>query len=123
MNSLRVLIIEDQRDASNALAMLLTDWGHEVLAAYSGPVGVEVAGAWLPRVVLCDIALPGLSGLEVARELRRNETTATVALVAMTGLGPDMERRAIDHGFDHFLAKPVDPELLKRILEHLGNGG
>jgi two-component system OmpR family response regulator len=120
MNSLRVLIIEDHREASNALALLLTGWGHEVLAAFSGPVGVQVAAAWSPRVVLCDIALPGLSGLEVARELRGNQVTAGVTLVAITGLGSDMERRAIQSGFDHFLAKPVDPELLRRLLEELG---
>jgi CheY-like chemotaxis protein len=116
MNKLRVLVIEDHRDTSNALGKLLAEWGYEVLAAFSGTVGIEVAATWLPNAILCDIALPGLSGLEVACELRRNPLTDGITLVAMTGLGGDVERRALESGFDYFVPKPIDPEMLTQLL-------
>jgi CheY-like chemotaxis protein len=66
----RVLIIEDNRDAADSLRLLLEMLGHDVRAAYTGPEGVEAASAWRPDAVISDIGLPGLNGYEVARRLR-----------------------------------------------------
>ena len=69
---LRVLVVEDNRDAADSLVMLLEVFGYDVTVAYTGPSGVEAAAAWGPDAVVCDIGLPGLDGYGVARALRRN---------------------------------------------------
>ncbi len=114
---LRILIVEDNRDAADSLRMLLQLSGHEVTAAYTGPEGVEKARSWRPDVVLCDIGLPGLDGYGVATELRRDPSTAKVNLIALTGYGREEDRqRARQAGFNHHLTKPVDPNDLQSLL-------
>ena len=113
----RILIIEDNRDAADSLELLLRVLGHEVRVAYTGPDGVELAGNWLPEVVLSDIGLPGLDGYGVARALRLNPATARVRLIAVTGYGSETDRRlALEAGFDHHLTKPVDHEVLLSLI-------
>src|SRR5207253_350027 len=107
---LRILVVEDNRDAAESLRIMLRLFGHEVEVAYSGPAGVETATAWRPEVVLCDIGLPGLDGYGVARELRQNPGTATARMIAVTGYGGEEDRqRSREAGFDLHLTKPVDP--------------
>jgi signal transduction histidine kinase len=114
---LRVLVVEDNRDAADSLRMLLEWYGYEVTVAYSGPDGVTVAEQWQPDVVLCDIGLPGLDGYGVASRLRRNPSTAKAHLIAVTGYGAeDDQRRSREVGFDAHLVKPVDPDALQGIL-------
>ena len=114
---LRILVVEDNRDAADSLRMLLELLGHQVTVAYSGPDGVNMAGEWNPDVVLCDIGLPGLNGYGVASELRRNPVTARAHLIAVTGYGQEEDRRrAHEAGFDHHLTKPVDPSELQPLL-------
>lgn len=112
----RVLIVDDNIDAADSLAVLLELKGHECQTAYDGHCVLEVARAFLPEVVLLDLGLPGLSGFEVARRLRAELGTALL-LVAVTGQGqPEDRERAHDAGFDHHLLKPVDIKTLDRLL-------
>jgi PAS domain S-box-containing protein len=114
---LRVLIVEDNRDAAESLKMLLELLGHETRVASTGPEGVRAAKDWTPDIVLCDIGLPGLDGYGVARELRLDPTTARARLVALTGYGSDDDRRrSRQAGFDHHLTKPAEPEILLGLL-------
>jgi CheY-like chemotaxis protein len=115
---LRVLIIEDSRDAADSLQMLLDMFGHETRVAYTGTDGVAAAAEYRPDVVLSDIGLPGLDGYAVARALREHPVTAGVRLIAVTGYGgPDDCRRARASGFDHVLVKPADPAELLTLLD------
>jgi CheY-like chemotaxis protein len=114
---LRILVVEDNRDAADSLGMLLELYGYEVRAAYSGPDGVKAAEQWQPDVVLCDIGLPGLDGYGVASRLRQNPTTANARLIAVTGYGTeDDQRRSREVGFDAHLVKPVEPDALQGVL-------
>jgi PAS domain S-box-containing protein len=120
---LRVLVVEDNRDAADSLRMLLELYGYEVAVAYSGPEGVKAALQWHPDVVLCDIGLPGLSGYEVAGQLRSNPTTACARLIAVTGYGQEEDRRrSKEVGFDNHLVKPVDPMTLQGVLSQAPAG-
>jgi CheY-like chemotaxis protein len=114
---LRILVVEDNRDAADSLRMLLELYGYDVAVAYTGPTGVERAKEWKPDVVLCDIGLPGLDGYGVVRELRQNQTTAKARMIAVTGYGGDEDRqRSQEAGFDQHLTKPVDPVVLQGIV-------
>jgi CheY-like chemotaxis protein len=114
---LRILVVEDSRDAADSLRLLLESLGHEVQVVYSGPEGVKAAKRWLPGVVLCDIGLPGLDGYGVAREIRLNPTTARVRLLALSGYGAEEDRqRSNEAGFDAHVVKPADPNQLAKLL-------
>ena len=114
---LRVLVVEDNRDAAGSLRLVLEMFGHEVRAAHSGPDAVREAAAWRPDVVLTDIGLPGFDGYEVARRIRRIPGLEKAVLAALTGYGSDEDRRlGQEAGFDHHLVKPADPDELQRIL-------
>ena len=118
---LRILIVEDSRDAADSLQLLLSLQGHEVRVAYTGPDGVRLATAWSPEVLISDIGLPGLDGYGVASEVRRNPATASARLIALTGYGGEEDRRrALESGFDFHLVKPADPVRLQQLLAKLG---
>jgi CheY-like chemotaxis protein len=114
---LRVLIVEDNRDAADSLRMFLELTGSEVVVAHTGPDGVELARRAAPDLVLCDIGLPGLDGYEVARRIRDEAAGSRPVLVALTGYGgEDDRRRAREAGFDHHFTKPADPAVIERLL-------
>ena len=114
---LRVLVIEDNRDAADSLKLLLDLFGHDVAVAYTGPAGVEAARGWLPDVVLCDIGLPVLDGYGVARELRQHPATANTRMIAVTGYGSDEDcLKTREAGFDAHLTKPADPSAIQALL-------
>jgi CheY-like chemotaxis protein len=114
---LRILVVEDNRDAADTLRFLLELYGCEVAVAYSGPDGVQAAERWQPDVVLCDIGLPELDGYGVASQLRHNPSTSKARLIALTGYGSDDDkRRSREVGFDAHLVKPVDPDVLQGVL-------
>ncbi len=114
---LRVLVIEDNRDAAETMRDLLELYGHEVRVALDGPTGVEAAREFRPQVVLCDIQLPGMSGYDVARTLREDPATHATRLIAVTGYGLAEDRHnAHQAGFHEHLVKPVDPEALQRLI-------
>ena len=112
-----VLLVEDSEEVRDALAELLELGGHTVEAAGDGLEGVERARASRPEVVLVDMGLPGIDGLEVGRRIRAILGDAPL-LVAVTGQGrAEDRRRALAAGFDDLLAKPVDAAQLERMVE------
>jgi CheY-like chemotaxis protein len=114
----RILLIEDNADAREAMCALLELDGHDVQAAADGPQGLELARTKLPEIVLIDIGLPGMDGFEVARRMRA--LGQPVVLVALTGYGqPEDRRRTQEAGFDVHLVKPVDPADLTNALARL----
>lgn len=114
----RILVVDDNIDGADSLAILLRLGGHEVSLAHDGPAALEVAQAFRPEVVLLDIGLPVMDGYEVAKRLRNRDATRNAVLVAVTGYGRDEDRtRSRDAGFDHHLIKPVSLDALNGILD------
>jgi PAS domain S-box-containing protein len=114
-SAMRVLIIDDNTDAADSMAMLLQIEGHEVATAYSAEDGLAKAASFGPQVVLLDIGLPRIDGCEVARRLRASGLRAR--LIAVTGYGEEKDRRrAKAAGFHAHLAKPVDYAALGEVL-------
>ena len=113
----RILIIEDNSDAAEALGMILELDGHQVEIAHDGVAGLRTARELRPDVVLCDLGLPGMSGFDVARELKRDEALASTQLIALSGYAaPEDVARALSSGFDQHLAKPIVLERLRGVI-------
>jgi PAS domain S-box-containing protein len=113
----RVLVVDDQLDSSESLAVLLRLRGHEVRTASDGSSALEEFARYRPEVVFLDLGLPGMSGYEVARRLRAMPEARDVRLVALTGYGTEADReRTRAAGFDVHLAKPVDPQAVETLL-------
>jgi CheY-like chemotaxis protein len=116
--ALRVLVVDDDPDAVSTLALVLNLWCYEVRTAADGASALEAARMFLPDVVLMDVGMPGLDGWEAARRLREEAGMRDSLFVALTGFGLDADRRrSCEAGFDHHLVKPVEPEMLLRLLE------
>jgi PAS domain S-box-containing protein len=119
-SSLRILIVDDNRDGANSLAMLLRIMGNDTHTAYDGQEGVEVSGQVRPDVVLLDIGLPKLNGYEACRRIREQSWGKNVVLIAVTGWGQEEDRRrSHEAGFDHHMVKPVEPQALMKLLSGL----
>jgi CheY-like chemotaxis protein/two-component sensor histidine kinase len=113
----RVLLADDNKDAVDTLAMLLTLLGQDVRKAYSGEEALVIAAEHRPEIVLLDLGMPDLDGFEVARKLREQPALNGARLVAITGWGQQEDRRRTrDAGFDEHLIKPVDAATLRRVL-------
>ncbi len=114
----RILILDDNAPAAESLAMLVDLSGHEARVAHNGEVALALAPKFRPDVVLLDIGLPGMDGYEVARRLRGlPDAVPTLRLIAVTGYGRDDDRRrGLDAGIDHHLVKPVDYQILERLI-------
>ena len=113
----RLLIVDDNRDAADSLALLLGLEGHEVRVAYAGRPAIEVAHEFKPELAILDLGLPDLSGYDVARLLRQDPALARIELIALTGWGQEEHRkRALEAGFDHHVTKSVDLDQLARLL-------
>jgi PAS domain S-box-containing protein len=114
----RILVVDDNRDAAESLAMLLELGGDETRVVHDGLAALDAAEEMRPDVVLLDLGLPRLDGIEVARRLRATEACRHVLLIALTGWGQDDDRRKSSAaGFDHHLVKPVDHETLLALLD------
>ena len=112
----RVLVVDDNRDAAESLADIISMMGHAVEVAYDGPTAIQRARASAPDVVLCDVGLPGMSGYEVAKALRASALEG-VQLFAVSGYAqPEDVKDAIEAGFDGHVAKPCDPGEIERLL-------
>jgi PAS domain S-box-containing protein len=113
----RILVVDDNRDAADSLAMMLRMMGHESRTAYDGLEAVQAAATYRPDVVLLDIGLPKMNGYEAARHIRQQPWGKTMPLMALTGWGQEEDkRRALEAGFDHHLTKPVDTAALEKLL-------
>ncbi len=115
--SMKILVVDDNRDAADSLAMVLRLCGHETAAAHDGPGALTVAEQFRPEVVLCDLGMPRMTGYEVARRLRETYGPSAPRLVAVTGYTRDDDRRRTEEeGFLAHLIKPVDHDALLRLL-------
>ncbi len=121
--SRRVLIIDDSPDVVQSLEFLFSMWGHELLVAYHGQQGIDIAQREKPEIILCDIGLPGMSGYEVARALRAAPETRRTYLIAVSGFSTAEDKeRARAAGFDLHLNKPEGFTTLDRLLRELPRG-
>ncbi|RYF36556.1 MAG: response regulator, partial [Comamonadaceae bacterium] len=113
----RVLVVDDNHDAGDSLAMILEMLGAQVQVARSGAEAIEAFPAYQPSAVLLDIGMPGMNGYEVARTLRSRFPAQQAVLVALTGWGQEDDRkRAREAGFDHHLVKPAEIDALQNLL-------
>ena len=118
--ALSVLVVDDNKDAAEALAALLDAQGYAASAAYSGAAAIRQAEHTRPDVVLLDIGMPGTSGFDVARALRDYRRAPKPVIVAVTGAAEPSDRLAARMaGFDHYLVKPVEVGALVSLLEKL----
>jgi signal transduction histidine kinase/CheY-like chemotaxis protein len=116
--SLRIAVIEDNRDANDSLSTLLRIVGHDVVSAFDGVSGLALVLAERPQLVLCDIGLPGLDGFAVASRLGEQWLDSPPVLVALTGYGQAEDRaHAEAAGFQFQLTKPVDTDLMLEMLD------
>jgi CheY-like chemotaxis protein/two-component sensor histidine kinase len=113
----RILVVDDNRDAADSLALLLRLDGHDVRVAYAGRPAIEAAHGFQPEIAILDLGLPDLSGYDVARLLRQDPALGSTRLIALTGWGQDEHKqRALEAGFDHHITKPVDLAHLAALL-------
>ena len=119
--SRRVLVVDDNIDAAESIAMILRIVGHQVLCVFDGQSVLKSVENYKPEVVVIDIGLPGMSGYEVAKDLRLRPEHKELTLVAVTGYGQDNDRAlALKAGFNEHMTKPVDPD---RLSLFVANGG
>jgi PAS domain S-box-containing protein len=113
----RLVVVDDNVDAADSLAVLLRLQGHEVHVAHDGPAGLRLAAEHQPEMIFLDIGMPGMDGYEVARRLRHEPGLKNVRLAALTGWGQQEDRRrTAEAGFDYHLVKPVEPKVLEELL-------
>lgn len=119
--SRRVLVVDDNRDSADMLALLLESHAHEVRQAHDGMKAVEIVTEWRPDVVLLDIGLPRLNGYQVAERIRANAPFQPF-LVALTGWGQEEDRRKAEQaGFNAHLLKPFDHDVVIDLIADLRN--
>jgi PAS domain S-box-containing protein len=112
-----ILLVDDNVDAANSLALLLQANGHSVTVKHDGADALQYAASAVPEIMLVDIGMPGMDGYTLARKLRTLPQTANAVLIAITGYGqPEDRQRAEAAGFTHHLVKPVDAERLLALL-------
>ncbi len=122
-DSIRVLVVDDDSDVAESLAVILEPLGHRVRTSSDGPSGLSLGAYEPPDLMIVDIGLPGMDGHEVARRARANATLRDTILVALTVYGGEEDRRcALAAGFDHHLVKPVDPQTLIDLVSAHGAG-
>jgi CheY-like chemotaxis protein len=114
--NLRVLVVDDNRDAADSLAVLVGMWGHEVRVAYNGSA-IHAVPVFKPDVIVLDIGMPKMDGNSMVRQLRQQECYADTLIIAVTGYHDEARRQlSREVGFDHYLIKPVDPRVLEKLL-------
>lgn len=111
----RILVVDDNRDTARMMKILLKSEGFDTRIAHDGPEAIATAKTFAPTVVLLDIRLPGMSGMEVAQELRQMPESREAKLIAISGLSRDELPENLD--FDLYLIKPVDQDRLLELLQ------
>jgi CheY-like chemotaxis protein len=120
----RILVVDDNHDAAESLALWLRLSGHEPHIAHDGLEAVEMAAEVRPDLILLDIGLPQINGYEAARRIREQPGGKDVVLIALTGWGQDEDRqRSLESGFDGHMVKPLHPDTLANLLADLPFGG
>ncbi len=120
----RILVVDDNDNAAALLAVLLQLEGHEVQTAADGAEAVDAAESFRPEVVLMDLEMPGIDGLEASRRIRARPWGSTILIAALTGLGQDVDRRrAQEAGVDLHFVKPVDTTTLLGVVARSLNDG
>lgn len=120
---LKVLVVDDNRDAAQSMAMLLEAMDVDVAMAHAGEEALEQATRFHPDLALLDIGMPGMDGYTLARHLRERTADGGMVLAAMTGWGEERDRlRAREAGFDHHFSKPADIRVLGELLDELRRG-
>jgi len=118
--SMKLLVVDDNRDSADSLALMLQMSGHETLTAYDGEEAVASAQSFRPEAVLLDIGMPKMNGYDAARAIRGQPWGQDVLLFALTGWGQEEDRRrSREAGFDAHLVKPVEITQLMQLLETL----
>jgi len=115
--ALRILVVDDDKNAADSLCFLLKVWGFDARVAYNGEEALTAAQAYSPDCLLSDIEMPGIDGYRLAESIRQNEALKGVTLVAISA-SPD-EARARAAGFDHHFAKPADTQAIEEMLRRL----
>jgi CheY-like chemotaxis protein len=116
-NSRRVLIVDDNRDAANMLALLISEMGHVTRVAYSGDAAIVISKDFRPDVVFLDMVLPDGDGCDIARELRRDPALASCCIYSLSAhMGVNDRVRAIQAGCAEHYVKPLRPSLLPRLI-------
>lgn len=116
-SSKRTLVVDDNRDGADLLASLLEALGNVVRVAYDGETAVTASAEYRPHVVLLDLGLPKLNGYEACRRIRAQPGGEQRMIIAQTGWGQaEDHERTREAGFDHHLVKPIDPDVLGRLL-------
>ena len=115
-----VLIVDDNRDATDSMAMLLAMEGYDVRVAYDGPQALDSVRTARPDVILLDIGLPGMDGFQVAERVRADPENSSIVMVAVSGYGQEEHRsRSTQAGCDHHLVKPIEPAVVSELLASL----
>jgi CheY-like chemotaxis protein len=117
----RVLVVDDNVDAAESMAALLSLLGHDIQTAHDGEQAVAAAQAFEPDLILMDIGMPRRDGLEAARHIRKLSLSKRPLIAALTGWGQEADRKgSADAGIDRHLVKPVDLEAVQQLLETTG---
>ena len=117
IQSRRILVVDDNREAGDALASLLRFMGYEVKAVYGGAACVDGVQTFAPDTVVCDLSMPGTDGLEAARQVRSSPLGRSVLLVALSGrTSPADVQNALAAGFDVHLPKPINVAALLDVI-------
>ena len=115
-----MLVVDDNVDLVDMLAMVVEAGGHHVRKAFDGRSAISAALEYQPHLILLDVGMPDMNGMEVAQELRRHPEMSGTRIVALTGWGQaEDRRRTAEAGFDDHLTKPADPSQIQRILEEV----
>jgi CheY-like chemotaxis protein len=113
----RILVVDDNRDAADSLALVLRVFGHELFVGHSGREALELGASERPDAIILDIGMPDMTGYECARRIRREAWGRTIFLLAVTGWGQaDDKENARAAGFDRHMTKPVDPDQVELLL-------
>lgn len=118
----RILIVDDNRDAANSLAILLQVAGYETKSVYDSLEAIQAFETFRPDVILLDIGMPRMNGFELVRRLRQHAGARSVTIIAVTGWGQEADRRrSIEAGFDYHLTKPIDLATVQDVLRRVRN--
>lgn len=115
----KILVVEDRQDFRIILSLILRPLGHKIVEAENGQEGIEKALNEAPDLIIMDLALPGMDGIETTIKLKQNPRTAHIPVIAYTVWGEEFKEKALKAGMVHFLGKTAPPQALKEMIEKL----